>query len=366
MIPLQAGMMIGPYTLMEPMGRGASGEVWQATGPERTVAMKFMHADLLVRDDHAKHRARFAREVWALEHLRNLPHIPVLYGSDLNAERPYFVMQCVPGDRLDTLIASGQVMFIPLQARLDFLETLANALTLVHLRGIIHRDIKPANIIGIDNPFLMDFSVAVNELDARHANPDVGTGLYLPPPDGQPPDKQQDVYAFALVAYEVLFGQHAVIRPTASASAPADLRPLIAERLRGGKWHRPSTLTEADLPVNLRGADLPRLDAVFGRALGPRDKRYKDVRDLVVDLRGAVMTPANVPYLDALPSTPPTNTASAYDDHYTLHEVQQANPTNHEPGRRRRRQQASRLWLVIAVLAVAWLIGLALLVLSRA
>jgi serine/threonine protein kinase len=340
---LQPGQTINQYTLEQPMGSGASGEVWRADDGDKIVAMKFMNEQLMNGDDAAHYRDYLGTEIHALRLIRH-PHVPALYDHDLDFERPYLVMQYVEGLPYDRLIAGGEIFSLPIEKRLDVLDKIAGAVCAAHAAGIIHRDIKPAHISGIEAPFLLDFSVALERSDVASARQNVGTALYLPPPH-EPPDELSDQYSFALTAYEILFGRHAIFSGDDTGISVDALRGLAAERIAARTWRLPSALPRPELPGDVYGADLERLDAVFERALGYRDGRYKDLAAFVDDLKGALLIPSNQPYLDnplrlvyrptfAAPPIPA-------EEGYTLNEVARAvRRTNH--GRKPR--QRSRSW----------------------
>ena len=205
---LAVGTKIRNYTLDERIGHGASGEVWKANDGSKTVAMKFMNQQLVNSEAAAQYRDHLDLEIRALGRLSH-PHIPALYDHDLTFERPYLVMQYIEGQPYDRLIAGGEIFGLDLQKRLTVLDSIAGAVGAAHAAGIIHRDIKPAHISGIDEPFLLDFSVALERDQTAQARPNVGTVLYMPPPQ-EPPDELSDHYSFALTAYEMIFGRHAL------------------------------------------------------------------------------------------------------------------------------------------------------------
>lgn len=280
MVELQPGVRVKSYTLERQLGRGASGEVWKAYDPFKTVAIKFMNESLMSSPNAAKHRVRMEREVEAMQKLQH-PNIPVLYDYDLDFPRPFIVMRYVGGDTYDKLIANGEMLRIPLERRLDLIREIAFALTAAHENGIIHRDIKPSNLTGIENPYLLDFSISLEQEEAESTQRFVGTTLYMSP-DGQA-DRLDDNYSFALIAYEILFGRHAIWSP----SDQIFNQYIALDRLQRGVWHWPSKLGKNELPADLKGANLAEMDRVFAKALGPREQRYGDLRDFVRDLRAA-------------------------------------------------------------------------------
>src|SRR5262249_3074420 len=119
-----------------------------------------------------------------------------------------------------------------------------SALSAAHRRGIVHRDLKPANLMfrrdgdlpGVE-VMLGDFGVAhlpdaaaPTGADPAHARKEaVGTLAYMAPEArrGSDPDPGNDVYAAAVVLYEMLTGRHPWPREIllAGARARGDFRP---------------------------------------------------------------------------------------------------------------------------------------------
>jgi serine/threonine protein kinase len=293
MLPIVPGTKIKTYTLEKQIGRGASGEVWKASDDTRAVAIKFMNESLMRSSTAAKHRERLEREIEALSRLKH-PNIPTLYDHDLDFDRPYLVMDFIEGETYDKLIASGEMLALPLAKRLDNLKQLADALETAHELGIIHRDIKPANMSGIEKPYLLDFSVSLKNEDVMSTMREIGTALYMSPDD--PPDALGDNFSFALVSYEMLFGTHAIFN--AEDMIPqmrVYTRFLAGERLRNREWRLPSRVPLEELPLDLRDANLARLDEIYEKALGERETRYVNVLHFVDDVRAAIPSASAAP-----------------------------------------------------------------------
>jgi serine/threonine protein kinase len=287
---LVPGDRIKNYVLEERLGKGASGEVWKANDGMKTVALKLMNPQLIASANAAKHRIRLRREIEALESLRDHPNIPTLYDADLEYERPYLAMQFIGGASYDRLIRTGELLRLPLERRLDIIRELAMALAAAHQKDIIHRDMKPANVSGTENPYLLDFSVALaeGELDKTQAN--IGTRLYMPYDGLQ--DKRGDVYGFGLVAYEILFGRHAIFGPEDNDLLRINaFMPMITagDRIKTEAWRVPSRMPLEELPGDLLNKDLRPVDAVFFRVLGRHVDRYGDPREFATDLRRALL-----------------------------------------------------------------------------
>lgn len=363
-------LLISNYRLERQLGTGASGEVWRATYEDRKVAIKFMNVNLLTSEENAKHQRRFSSEIQALECLIDCAHVPSLLGYDLHYERPYLVMEYVSSPPYDQLIASGEMMFLTIGERLNLLYKIAETIAFIHEKDIIHRDIKPANINGLEHPYVLDFSIAIKQSEAHRAEPNVGTAFYMPPPDGHKPDILGDNYAFALVAYEVIFGQHPIFSMTDTGQTLEFTRELARQRMRDGTWKMPSKLQDVDLPRSLLGADLKRLDAIFETALGERKFRYKNLVAFVNDIEQAIFVPENSPYLDYRPQLVTSSLGALVpgEEHYTLNEVHRSQRNTDIFGAQRRKRSARNRWLYvgITILSVIALFSLGMAMLQNA
>jgi serine/threonine protein kinase len=160
--PVSAGRQVGPYRLVEPLGRGGMGEVWRADdvtgasgGAPRQVALKLLDPEL-TRDPDA--RARFAREVAAARRVEG-PSVAALLDADVDAAQPWLASAYVAGPSLSEHVARyGPLADAPLRA---LGAALADALVSIHRAGVVHRDLTPRNVVlGPDGPRVVDFGIA--------------------------------------------------------------------------------------------------------------------------------------------------------------------------------------------------------------
>jgi hypothetical protein len=160
--PVTAGRQVGPYRLVEPLGRGGMGEVWRADdvtgasgGAPRQVALKLLDP-ALTRDPDA--RARFAREVAAARRVEG-PSVAALLDADVDAAQPWLASAYVAGPSLSEHVGRhGPLTDAPLRA---LGAALADALVSIHRAGVVHRDLTPRNVVlGPDGPRVVDFGIA--------------------------------------------------------------------------------------------------------------------------------------------------------------------------------------------------------------
>src|SRR6516164_4004818 len=140
-MPLTAGLHVGPYEILSPLGTGGMGEVYRARDRklDRDVAIKILPETLAADPDRI---ARFEREAKTLAAL-NQPHIAQIYGLEESNGLRALVMELVNGPTLADRLAHGP---ISLDETLPIAKQIAEALEAAHEQGIVHRDLKPANI----------------------------------------------------------------------------------------------------------------------------------------------------------------------------------------------------------------------------
>jgi serine/threonine-protein kinase len=219
---LASGTQLGHYKIQSLIGKGGMGEVYRAVDMklEREVAVKVLPATLA---GDPERLARLEREAKVLAQL-NHPGIAAIYGVEDRA----LVMELVPGPTLADRIKQGP---IPPEEAETILLQIAEALDYAHERGVIHRDLKPANIkIDPDDKVkILDFGLAKALTDPASAasspanvsdSPTVtvggtvpgtilGTAAYMAPEQarGKKVDKRADIWAFGVVAWEMLTGE---------------------------------------------------------------------------------------------------------------------------------------------------------------
>src|SRR4051794_29159865 len=197
----------GRYKLEHPLGRGGMSEVYAAEDLElgRTVAIK-----LLAPDADSARFEREARAVAALAH----PNVMQLYDYGEDHERPYMVLEYVPGGTLEERLAEANGEPLPDEESRLIAAGVAAGLAHAHARGVVHRDLKPANVLFDEEgrPKLADFGIArmaAGEGTLTEAGTVLGTAAYISPEQasGEPATAASDVYSFGVMLYRMLTGR---------------------------------------------------------------------------------------------------------------------------------------------------------------
>src|SRR5262245_31845569 len=215
------GMIVdGRYRLDSTIGRGGMGLVYRAThlGMRRQVAVKILHPSLAASPDV---RSRFEREALAVGKVDHPNCVATYDVGRLPDGGLYLAMELLEGKSLaDILEKEGQ---LEAGRALHILAHVLRGLGGIHAAGLIHRDIKPENIFlirqGNDLDFakILDFGIAKpmsGELSddgvrLTQAGMAFGTPIYMAPEQalGNKMDGRADLYAAAVIGYEMLCGQ---------------------------------------------------------------------------------------------------------------------------------------------------------------
>ncbi|WP_329084400.1 serine/threonine-protein kinase [Streptosporangium sp. NBC_01469] len=284
---------VGPYTLLERLGRGGMGEVYLASSRRGdNVALKVLHD---VHDATSEARVRLEREVRALRRVES-PYVARVVDADLDGDRPYLVMEHIEGDTLlervrrDGPLVGGGLLSVA--------QGLAIALSIIHAAGVVHRDLKPANVVvnGDDEPVLIDFGIA-HVLDATRLTL---TGTFLGTPGYAAPElfadehvgEPADVHAWAATVAFAATGRptfgggtveaqmYAILNGQADLEGvPAALLPLIRAALHREPAKRPTAALLTSrlgrlarvIPSEARAARKP--SAPTGEKPGPARKQ---------------------------------------------------------------------------------------------
>src|SRR6202142_3148404 len=148
---------IAHYEFVRRLGAGGSGVVYLANDAllQRPVVLKILRAGILSAEQMRTTVLREARLASAIEH----PNVCAIYEVGESGDEGYIVMQYVPGQSLDTLIARGPAS---LQLILSVGIQIADGLQAAHSLGIFHRDLKPQNVMLTDGGLvkILDFGLA--------------------------------------------------------------------------------------------------------------------------------------------------------------------------------------------------------------
>src|SRR5437870_12344953 len=170
------------------------------------------------------------QEIELAAHLQHTNILPVLTAGAKD-DLLFYVMPFVSGESLrHRLTREGK---LPVADAVRILHEIADALAYAHAEGVIHRDIKPENILLLGaHAALTDFGVARALAESRSGGRLTDTGLALGTPGYMSPeqaagerhiDARADLYALAVVGYEMLAGFPPFAGPTAQAVIAAHL-----------------------------------------------------------------------------------------------------------------------------------------------
>jgi serine/threonine protein kinase len=286
--------MIGPYRIVEKIGRGGMATVYKAhhAALARYVAIKVL-PDFLAAEPGFKER--FQQEAVAVAKLRHPNILAVFDYGDVDGTT-YIVNEFVDGGTLSDQL--GQPL--PIDYVVSTLKPIAGAIDYAHARGILHRDVKPSNILMNmeGTPILGDFGLA-KMLESgpglTQAGMIVGTPEYMSPEQctGDVLGPAADLYALGVVAYQMLTGQ----LPFKAETPAAVLHAQVNNQLP------PPRNINPDLSVQVEGALLKAL------AKAPAD-RYKSASAMVKALQETPIVVDSNPWTPAsgVAATPPLPT----------------------------------------------------------
>lgn len=205
---LEAGSLVGGYTLISRLGSGAMGSVWRVRDDGgHQYAMKILRDSLSDDDspqqqrDELTARERLRREAMALRKVRH-PGVCGIVDMELDDALAFIVTELIEGKNLrEDVRANGRYVG-------DDLERLARklieAVRAVHASGIVHRDIKPTNVmVSSTGPVLVDFGIAMGEGESHVTRTGLvmGTPGFIAPEiiDGAESDEMTDWWSVASV-----------------------------------------------------------------------------------------------------------------------------------------------------------------------
>jgi serine/threonine protein kinase len=253
------------YTIVKEISTSNFSSVFLARSERlrRNVVLKVMNRGTSPRElDDAE---RFQREY---EIISSIGHRAIAEICDFGTlpEHKYLAMEYIPcGDLRDRLRNP-----LSIDESLYYLRSIAEALRVIHVFGILHRDLKPANVmLREDNsPVLIDFGLArrsMEDAETTGAGQVLGSPYYISPEQsqGQRVDARTDLYSLGVMFYEMLTGQ----RPYSGRSAMA----IMAQH--------------AGSPVPILPPNVALQQALLDRLMAKRpEERYASADELLADL----------------------------------------------------------------------------------
>jgi eukaryotic-like serine/threonine-protein kinase len=303
----QAGMVIGPYKLLQQIGEGGMGVVWMAeqTQPvQRKVALKVIKPGM----DSRQVIGRFEAERQALAMMDHVNIARVFDGGTTEHGRPYFVMELVHGVPITKYCDDNH---LTPRERLELFVPVCQAIQHAHQKGIIHRDIKPSNVMvtlydGKPVPKVIDFGVAKateQKLTERtlftQYGTMVGTLEYMSPEQAEMSalgvDTRSDIYSLGVLLYELLTGSTPLTHKRMKEAAYAEILRMIKEEEPPRPSTRLSDSGEALASISANRHTEPakltklvrgELDWIVMKTLEKdRSRRYETAKDFAADVQ---------------------------------------------------------------------------------
>lgn len=257
------GRRLGPYRLLEILGRGAFAQVYRAQADGgREVALKLVHAS----GDQRRHFEEVINEAMASSAVHH-PHVVscLSYGSE--GEHLYIVMELAEsGDTHQLVIKDG-----PLDYRriLQLADQCVRGLEAIHAAGLIHRDIKPSNIMldAGGDARIGDLGLVFPAALAGEGTPAAGTPAYMSPEQARSErlDERTDIYSLGATMYFWATGQ----APYKGASPLQTIGLVLAGDVPDTRVHAPKIPPEVAELIRL--AMDPRRERRFASAAVMRD-----------------------------------------------------------------------------------------------
>jgi len=262
---------IGPFRVVEVLGRGGMGTVFKAIDPrsetERFVALKLIRSDST--GPASPEFMSWRSEIEALSVLDH-PGIVKLVDVGEDGSSLYLVTEFVEGKTLDRHMRLAKP---GLAEVVDLARQVAQAIAYAHSRGIHHLDLKPTNIMVREDAAratVLDFGLArLSGLPGRKHDPGFsGTVRYMAPEqldqDGSPVGAASDLYAFGCILFEMLVG-----RPLYSQDDVAEIMNEKSTGVRPPSWEIVEMVPTALSRMVKRSPGMSRR-----RATGPRQESH--------------------------------------------------------------------------------------------
>ncbi|MDB5967923.1 MAG: Non-specific serine/threonine protein kinase [Hydrocarboniphaga sp.] len=239
------------WTLEERIGGGGMGDAWRVRHDKTGEVRVFKFAR-----DPGRLTA-LKREITLYRLIKNTmeDEAPIVTLLDWNLEQPpYFIESRLAdgGSLADWWNKIGGAAAVPMEERIELIARIADGLAAIHSIGVLHKDLKPSNVLlelgadgrpsrvllgdlgsgGITDPARME-AMGITRLGFTRTIANLtgasGTPMYLSPEvlRGQPPTIQADLYALAVILYQIVIGDLA--QPLAPGWERGVADPLLQE-----------------------------------------------------------------------------------------------------------------------------------------
>lgn len=215
------GLVIGPYHLIAPLGKGGMGAVYLArdTRSGKMLALKVLPPKKALAEERLL--VRFRREMAISQRVAH-PHLARTYEAGAHEGVYFIAMEYIPGKTLYRVVSENGPLEVQRAARL-FVEVAAG-LAHAHQLGVIHRDLKPSNIMVTPNDHAKVLDLGLALVRGEEVGEDsitdreviggqgyvVGSMDYIAPEQTQDAvkiDARADIYGLGCVLFFALTGQ---------------------------------------------------------------------------------------------------------------------------------------------------------------
>ncbi|MDH3413941.1 MAG: serine/threonine protein kinase, partial [Gammaproteobacteria bacterium] len=239
------------FELMSQLGEGGMGAVWkgkdllkeEARDRNPFVAIKLLQGDF---KEYPEAFIALQRETAKQQRLAH-PNIATVYDFDRDdsSNTVYMTMEVLEGQPLDVFIRKLPAGGLAVEEAMPLIDQLCNGLAYAHSHGLVHADLKPGNCFYTKDGTikLLDFGIA--RASKTKADAEGETTLFDPGEfgaltpayatvdmfEGVDPDPRDDIYALAIMTYQLLTGKHPYDKKAAPKARELGLKPEPVAKL---------------------------------------------------------------------------------------------------------------------------------------